>query len=234
MASSVNAVVTGASRGIGFAIARAMRTRGATVAMIARGRAKLEVAAAEVDGWALPGDVGSETDVERLVSEIQARFGGAPDVLVNAAGAFALTPIAKTDLAAFDQMIAANLRAPFALMRAFLPGMLERGSGHIISIGSVAGRTAFPGNGAYSASKYGLRGLHEVLEQELRGTGVRATLIEPAATDTPLWESVDYAQNPGLPERSAMLAPEAVAAAVMFVMEQPAHVGIKYMGIERS
>jgi hypothetical protein len=90
---------------------------------------------------------------------------------------------------AFDRMIAVNLRAAFLLMRAFVPGMLARGRGHIVTIGSVAGRQAFPSNGAYSASKFGVRGLHAVLAAELRGTGVRATFVEPAATDTPLWDA---------------------------------------------
>lgn len=195
--------------------------------MVARGREALARAAGEIGGTPIAADI--TNDVDRIVSET-----GAVDVLVNAAGAFGLSPVAKTEVAAFDAMLSANLRAPFLLIRALLPAMLERRNGHIISIGSVAGRQAFPGNGAYSATKYGLRGLHEVLEQELRGSGVRITLVEPAATDTPLWDAVDHAQNPGLPQRSQMLSADAVAAAVMFAIDQPAEAGIKYLGIERS
>ena len=154
--------------------------------------------------------------------------------MVNAAGAFGLAPIARTSSVAFDEMLATNLRAPFLLMQAFLPRMLERGSGSIVSIGSVAGRVAFPGNGAYSAAKFGLRALHEVLEQELKGTGVRAILIEPSATDTALWDAVDRAEHPGLPEPTRMLAPDTVAACVLFALSQPADVAIKYLGVERS
>ena len=229
MALSARALVTGASRGIGFATARSLRLRGYEVVMVARGKDALQRAASEIGGIPVVADVAADGAIDGIVAE-----AGNPDVLVNAAGAFALAPVVKTDPAAFDAMLAANLRAPFLLIRALLPAMLQRRSGHIVSIGSVAGRQAFPGNGAYSASKYGLRGLHEVLEQELRGSGVRITLIEPAATDTPLWDAVDYAQNPGLPARSQMLSADAVAAAVMFALDQPAEAGIKYLGIERS
>jgi NADP-dependent 3-hydroxy acid dehydrogenase YdfG len=131
-------------------------------------------------------------------------------------------------------MLATNLRGPFLLIRAFLPPMLARGAGHIVSIGSIAGRRAFPSNGAYSASKFGLRGLHGVLDAELQGTGVRATLIEPAATDTALWAEVDRDAHPELPERSAMLSPEAVADAVLYVLTRPAQTHINYLGVERS
>jgi NAD(P)-dependent dehydrogenase (short-subunit alcohol dehydrogenase family) len=131
--------------------------------------------------------------------------GAVPDIVVHAAGAFELAPLAQTSVTSFDRMVAVNLRAAFLLIRTFVPGMLERGTGHIVTIGSVAGRNAFPSNGAYSASKFGVRGLCAVLAAELRGTGVRATFVEPAATDTPLWDAVDMAGSPGLPPRSAML-----------------------------
>jgi short-subunit dehydrogenase len=228
------ALVTGASQGIGLAIASALRARGARVILVARSQDKLDRVAAQTGGTPYAADLASALHVSRLEEFVRAEFGGAPDVLVNAAGAFALAPVAETPMETFDQMIAANLRAPFELIRLFLPEMLKRRAGHIISIGSVAGRQAFPGNGAYSASKYGLRGLHEVLDAELKGTGVRATLIEPAATDTPLWDGVDRARNPGLPDRAHMLAPAAVADAVLFALEQQDGAAIKYMGIERS
>src|SRR5208283_432105 len=89
----------------------------------------------------------------------------------------------------FARMLALNLAAPFQLVRAFLPGMRLRGRGHVVTVGSVADHVAFPGNSAYSASKFGVRGLHEVLRTELRGTGVRATLVSPGGVDTPLWDA---------------------------------------------
>jgi short-subunit dehydrogenase len=202
--------------------------------MVARSQDKLDRAAEKMGGIPYAADLASALQVGRLKEFVGSEFGGAPDILINAAGAFALAPVAETSMEVFDQLLAANLRAPFELIRLFLPEMLKRRSGHIISIGSVAGRQAFPGNGAYSASKYGLRGLHEVLDAELKGSGVHATLIEPAATDTPLWDGVDRVRNPGLPERASMLTPAAVADAVLFALEQQGGAVIKYMGIERS
>lgn len=225
MASSISgglagrrALVTGGTRGIGAAIVESLKALDCEVTAVAR----------TGGSGTIPADITNAKDVERLAGEID------PDIIVNAAGAFGLAPIAETAIETFDQMLATNLRGPFLLIRAFLPRMLSRGSGFIVSIGSVAGRQAFPGNGAYSASKFGLRGLHAVLDTELRGTGVRATLIEPAATDTSLWDSIDRAQNPGLPERAAMLAPDAVADAVKYVLTRPVETHINYLGVERS
>jgi NADP-dependent 3-hydroxy acid dehydrogenase YdfG len=135
---------------------------------------------------------------------------------------------------AFDDHMAVNLRGTFLVVRALLPAMLGRGDGLFVNVGSVAGRRAFAGNASYSASKFGVRGFHEVLLEEIRGTGVRATLLEPAATDTPLWDVVNRAASPGLPERSAMLDPDDVAEAVLFVATRPATVRIPLLQIERA
>jgi NADP-dependent 3-hydroxy acid dehydrogenase YdfG len=112
--------------------------------------------------------------------------------------------------------------------------MLERGSGSIVNVGSVAGRKPFPGNASYAASKFGLRGYHAVLLEELRGTGVRASLVEPAATDTGLWDPLDPDADPALPDRAAMLRPDDVAAAVLFVVTRPDGVVIPTLRVERG
>lgn len=228
------AVVTGASRGIGLALARALAAEGAWVGMVARGEAALARAADEAGGHALPADVSAPAGVAALAAALDGRIGGAPDILVCSAGAFSIAPIAETDPEEFDRQIAVNLRAPFLLIRAFLPAMLARGSGHLVSIGSVAGRTAFPGNGAYGASKFGLRGLHEVLAEEVRGTGVRATLVEPAATDTPLWDPLDPDARADLPSRASMLRPEQVADAVLYLLRQPPPVEIGLLSLRSN
>lgn len=226
------ALVTGASSGIGLAVARELSAAGAWVGLVARQPEPLARAAAEVGGHAIPADVGTPEGVHTLATYLGELLGDAPDLVVAAAGAFSLAPLHEADPAEFDRLVAANLRGPFLLIRAFLPAMLRRGHGHVVSIGSVAGRVAFPRNGAYAASKYGLRGLHEVLLQEVRGTGVRATLVEPAATDTPLWDPFDPDAREDLPSRAAMLRPEDVARAVVFAAAQPPGVQIPTIAVE--
>lgn len=228
------AVVTGGSRGIGRAVARALTEAGARTIIIARDAAVLAASAAEIGAEHIAGDLADAAQVDRIIDAIVLRLAGPPSILVNAAGAFSLASIAATPVAVFDTAMATNVRAPFSLIHALLPAMLERRSGHIVTIGSIAGRQPFPGNGAYAAGKFAIRGLHGVLDAELRGTGVRSTLIEPAATDTGLWDSIDHEKNPGLPERSAMLRPEAVADAVLFALTRAPDVTIRNIILERS
>ena len=229
------AVVTGASGGIGRAVARRLAAGGARLALVARARGPLAEVAAETGGLAVACDVSDPAAVAALAERLRVAWGGlAPDILVNAAGTFGLAPIARTDPEQFDRHLAVNLRGPFLLIRAFLPGMLERKSGHVVSVGSIAGRRAFPDNGAYSASKFGLRGLHSVLELELKGTGVRCTLVEPAATDTPLWAGIDRSVHEGLPGPGQMLGADAVADAVLFAVTRSPRTGIRTISLERA
>ena len=227
-------LVTGASRGIGLAVARRMAGAGAWVGMVARTASDLARAADEVGGHPIAADVSTPEGVHALAGYVTELLGDAPDVLVSSAGAFSLAPLAETDPRDFDRQVAANLRGPFLLVRAFLPAMLARGHGQLIHVGSVAGRTAFARNGAYSASKFGLRGMHEVLLEEIRGTGVRATLVEPAATDTPLWDPLDPDNDPGLPPRSAMLRPDDVAGVVLYAASLPRHVTIPVVAVQAA
>lgn len=202
--------------------------------LCARGGDALQQTASQLGVLAVAADVSVPAEVDRLVVEAERLLGGTPDIVVSAAGAFELEPLASTTVEAFDRMLAVNLRAPFLLMHAVLPALLRRRTGHIVSVGSVAGRQAFPRNGAYSASKFGLRGLHAVLDAELRGTGVRATLVEPAATDTALWDAIDTELNPGLPARSAMLLPDDVAEAVLYALTRRPEVDVRNLLLERA
>lgn len=228
------ALVTGASKGIGFAVAQALAEAGVRVHVLARDPSPAEglARASGGRGWAV--DLGDDVAAWEALDLLQEEIGGPPDVVVACAGAFDLASLATTTVQQFDRMMAVNLRGTFLVYRSLLPALLERGSGDVVTIGSVAGRRAFPANGAYSASKFGQRGLHEVLVEELRGSGVRATLVEPAATDTPLWDALDPDSNPDLPGRAAMLQPNDVAQAVLFAVTRPDHVRIPLLQIERG
>ena len=224
------AVVTGASRGIGAAVAATLAGAGARVLAVARGAETLRRAAGSCGAQAVVADVGT---VDGIGAIAEALAGDSPDIVVHSAGAFALAPLTDTSIDDFDRMYAVNLRGAFLLAREFLPRMKERRRGHFVSIGSVAGRIALQGNAAYAASKFGLRGLHAVLELELRGSGVRATLIEPSATATALWDAIDGAGY-ALPPREAMLDAAAVADAVLYAVTRPPETSIPNLLIGRG
>lgn len=228
------ALVTGASRGIGAAVARRLMGAGAEVHLLARSTEIIQQMAGELSGFAWPADLEDEIELWEVLERLVHQLGGAPDIVVNAAGVFDMAPFAHTPIELFDRALGANLRGPFLVIRALLPPMLTRGSGTIISVGSVAGHRVFPNNAAYSASKFGLRGMHEVLATELRGTGVRATLIEPGPTDTPIWDAHLEGEGRGLPDRSAMLAVNDVADAVVFAATRPDDVCIPLLRIEKG
>ena len=228
------ALVTGASRGIGRRVAEALAEEGVRVWGLARSAEALADLARAHGTEVLVADLADDAATWSVLDQMTDSIGAAPDLVVNAAGVFGIASCADETVMSLDAHLAVNLRGPFLVTRALLPSMLERGSGLIVNIGSVAGRKAFPGNAAYSASKFGLRGFHEVLLEELRDTGVRASLIEPAATDTPLWDPLDPDSDPGLPDRAAMLSASDVAEAVLFVASRPDGVRIPLLQVERG
>ena len=228
------ALVTGASRGIGAAVALRMAGAGARVHLLARSADVLVRMARELGGSAWPADLEGDGELWGVLNKLTAALGGPPDLVVNAAGVFDMATLADTPIELFDRAVGVNLRGPFLVIRALLPAMLTRGSGSIITVGSVAGHQALPGNSAYSASKFGVRGMHDVLSEELRGTGVRATLVEPGATDTSVWDAYGPDGRADLPSRSAMLSVDDVAEAVLFAATRPAGVRIPLLRIERG
>jgi len=228
------ALVTGASRGIGAAVARRLAESGASVWLAARSAEALRTLAGEVGGTALPMDLSDDTSVWSAVDRLRDEVGGPPDIVVNAAGVFSVAAGAEVTVKDFDRNLDVNLRGAFLVVRSLLPDLLEAGRGLVVNVGSVAGRRAYPGNAAYSASKYGLRGFHEVLGEELRGTGVRATLLEPAATDTSIWDPMDPDTDPHLPDRDEMLRAEDVAEVVHFLATRPAHVRVPVLSLEHA
>lgn len=232
----MTAVVTGASRGVGLRTAQALVHEGARVVLVARTDVKLRDLAASLGSLATPivCDVADATAVERATERIADVLAGTPDILVNNAGAFTIAPLEQMVPADFTSSVQTNLIAPFLFVRTFLPGMRARGTGHIVTIGSVADRAAFPENGAYAASKHGVRALHEVLRLELRGSGVRATLVSPGPVDTPLWDPIDPDRRAGFTPRAAMLSATAVADAIVYALTRPPDTNIDELRLSRS
>jgi NAD(P)-dependent dehydrogenase (short-subunit alcohol dehydrogenase family) len=218
------ALVTGASRGIGAAVAEALAAEGARVIRVARSLADSPKGPLED----IRCDLTDPRQVERLGSRVLDRYG-APAIVVSNAGAFLLRPLEATEAEDLETQLAVNVRAPFAVAKAFLPPMRDAGRGAFITVGSVADHIGFPENAAYAASKYGLRGLHETLLAEYRGTGVRLTLVSPGATDTSVWDPFDPDQREGFIPRVAMLRPADVADAILFVATRPANVHIDWL-----
>lgn len=234
--SGRSAVVTGASRGIGAGIARALGEQGVRVVMLARNEARLKEQAERIPG-AIPvaGDVTDAKSIDRATKRIVRQLGGAPDILVNNAGLFRIASVESTTAESFAEILNTNLVGPFVLVRTFLEEMKTRKGGHIVTIGSIADRVIFAGNAAYNAAKFGLRALHEVMRAELRASGVRTTLISPASTDTDIWKSISAADLGGkAPSESPLLAVEDVVAAVMFALSQPDRVNIDELRLSHS
>jgi NAD(P)-dependent dehydrogenase (short-subunit alcohol dehydrogenase family) len=216
------ALVTGASRGIGAATADALTQAGARVVRVSR---RLGPADGYID---LQTDLADADQASALAERVQ-RTAGVPDIVVSNAGGFLLAPLEQTPVDRFDDLLAINLRAAFVLARALLPLQRSAGRGCYITVGSVADHVGFPENAAYAASKYGVRGLHETLAAEFRGSGVRLTLISPGPTDTDVWASYDPDHRKGFPARARMLRPADVADAVLFVATRPPHVAIDWL-----
>ena len=229
------AVVTGATRGIGRATALRLAAAGARVVLVARTTDALAALASELGHGALAVtcDLADRSAVAMAADTI-VRDAGAPDILVSNAGLFTLASLAETPPDQFAATVDTNLVAPFLFLRAMLPGMRARGAGHVVTVGSIADRNAFPENGAYAASKFGARAMHEVLRAETRGSGIRATLVSPGPVDTPLWDAIDPDTRPGFTPRAAMLAADAVAEAIVWAVTRPAATNVDELRLSRS
>ena len=214
------AIVTGASRGIGRATAEGLASLGAHVVAISRSPGPpvpSDVDSGSIEPLAL--DIRVSPAVRDAFSSLEDRLGRI-DILVNNAGAERVKPLDHVSDDDYDVMLDTNLRGTFHCIRAVLPGMKARREGHIVSVASAAGIRGFADDAVYSASKFGVVGMMDALDEELRPFGVRVTTICPGAVDTELvtWDPPGY--------RAHFLRPHDVAAAIAYAVSQPPHVAV--------
>jgi NADP-dependent 3-hydroxy acid dehydrogenase YdfG len=226
------ALITGGSRGIGLECARALHAEGMTVMLLGRDVAALRAATEALGQRSSYTRVDFAGDAERTAAGLRRDLKGVPYILVNNAAEFFITPVEDTRVQDFDRVLRVNLTSHFAIVREFLGDMKQRGSGHIVTIGSIADEHGLPGNAAYSASKFGLRGLHEVLREELRGSGIRTTLISPARVDTTIWNS--SGAGSAVPSPAGMIPAAAIGEAVRYAVTQPPEVNVDELRLSRS
>lgn len=222
------AVITGASSGIGEAVARALHSVGFRVALLARRADRIEALAAELGTGALaiPADVTDRAALAAAAQRVNDELGGAT-TLINNAGIMLLGPFAAEQREDYRQMIEVNLMGAITTTEVFLP-QLRNGGGDIVNISSVAGRTARAGNGVYAATKWGLNGWSESLRQELLPE-IRVTLIEPGVVATELPMHITHAQTKdavGQLYDAATVTAEDVAEVIAFVLTRPRHLAI--------
>jgi 3-oxoacyl-[acyl-carrier protein] reductase len=214
------ALVTGAGRGIGKAIAISLARSGCRVILTARSRDQLDEVRMMIcaDGGAavaIPADLTRDDELEFLLAE-SAKAGGSADILINNAGWGKRAPVIRASVEDWDQTFRLNLRAPMILAQRLLPAMIAKGAGAVINIGSVSGKTGEANGAAYAASKFGLIGFTQSLYEEVREHGIKVSVILPGFVDTPMIPPVKHL------DRSKMIQADDIAQAVHYVLSSRA------------
>lgn len=210
------AVVTGASRGIGAAVARALHDRGASVGLASRSGGDLGLERSV----ALPTDVRDRAQVQALVDATAERFGGI-DVVVANAGVGAYGPLVDLRPDHLDEMIDTNVKGVLYVAAAAVPHLIARGGGDFVSVASEAGRRGLPNEAVYCASKFAQVGFTRALDHELRPHGIRCTNVCPGGVHTDFAIGDDRGRTPDMPVLERMMSAEDVAEAVLFVLTRP-------------
>ncbi len=217
-------LITGASSGIGQAVALAFAGSGSDLALVSRSSAKLAAVADSVrekgaDAKVYCLDLAEIEQVRTRMAAIAADFGPI-DILINNAGMGYTGNLMAMSLEDWQRVMALNLTSVFQCLQAIVPTMRDRGQGTIINVASIAGHQTFPDWGAYSASKAALISLSKTLAAEEKANGIRITVISPGAVNTSLWDTETVQADL---DRTAMLTPEAVAQSILHVALLPAH-----------
>jgi 3-oxoacyl-[acyl-carrier protein] reductase len=210
------AVVTGASRGIGAAIAHALHDRGASLGLASRSGDDLGLERAV----GLPTDVRDRDQVRRLVDATVERFGGL-DIVVANAGVGAYGPLAELRADHLDEMIDTNVKGVIYAVQAAIPHLIARGAGDVVSVASEAGRRGLPNEAVYCASKFAQVGLTRALDHELRPHGIRCTNICPGGVHTDFAIGDERGRTEDMPELAGMMTSADVAEAVLWVLSRP-------------
>lgn len=213
------AIVTGASRGIGRAVAMLLAMQGAKVVCVARSADELLDVAHRINGLAVPADVAEEDDAQQVV-QAALRHYGRLDILVCNAGVGSFNLLENVEAAEWDRIFNVNVKGTFLLCKAAAPHFKQQGSGHIIGIASDVSKRTFATGAAYGASKYAQDAVLSALRKEMRPHGVKVSTIYPGLVDTYFNDS-----HPGGPEtEKTHLRPLDIAQAVRYILEAPPHV----------
>jgi len=227
------AIVTGAGRGIGRAVALALAREGAIVVLASRTKASLqgtmdEIGAAGGAGMVMPTDLAEEADIRRLVAEVDANYGRL-NILVNNAGVAAKGLLLDTSTETWDRLMRVNARGPFLLCRDAIPLMKQAGGSVVVNVASVVGVKGYPEQAAYTASKHALMGMTKVLAQEVKPDNIRVHAVCPGGVATDMVKEM----RPDIDD-DLLMSPDEIADIVLFLVTHRGNAVIDQINVRRA